>query len=231
MKKITHFVLFILLMVFTCSCAIFFNEKSIELNQENMSEVIDYQKQNQTAIENTQEQQNTLAANKESSISMIETNKYDINSIDTNKDEMTETNKNDINKYISKKDDINVESKKDDIIEPVEKKVQLVNIKKKSKNQTSPSVNNCDGELITQCWHSLDTIVVISDNLNIRKKYGTHGKVIGTVKRCESLTVIDKYVEKVKSKGISRGWLKIRTQSGIEGWVAGWYTRCVKYSQ
>ncbi|KPA12921.1 conserved hypothetical protein, secreted [Candidatus Magnetomorum sp. HK-1] len=85
----------------------------------------------------------------------------------------------------------------------------------------------CDGEKITKHWRNLKKVVVVSDSLNIRNNYGSNQNVIGTANRCDQLTVIDKRVEKIQGKKRirTRGWLKIKTQSGLTGWVASWHTR------
>ena len=87
----------------------------------------------------------------------------------------------------------------------------------------------CTGENVSLHWHELKKVVVVTDLLNIRSHYGSDQSVIGGAKRCEQLLVIDKHVERVRgNKRIkSRGWLKIKTDKGITGWVAGWHTRFV----
>ena len=87
----------------------------------------------------------------------------------------------------------------------------------------------CKGEKVTKHWHDLQKVVVVTNFLNIRSNYGTHHPIIGGAKHCEKLIVIDKHVERVKgSKSIkSRGWLKIKTQKGTTGWVAGWLTEYI----
>jgi len=88
---------------------------------------------------------------------------------------------------------------------------------------------DCTGEKVSTHWHDLKNVVVVTDVLNIRSNYGMNQPVIGEVERCEQLVVIDKHVERIKgNKRIkSRGWLKIKTQSGTTGWVAGWLTRYI----
>jgi hypothetical protein len=84
----------------------------------------------------------------------------------------------------------------------------------------------CTGEKVSKHWHNLNKVVVATNFLNIRSNYGVNQPVIGSAKRCEKLTVIGKHVERVRGnkKIKSRGWLKIVTQSGVTGWVAGWHT-------
>jgi hypothetical protein len=101
---------------------------------------------------------------------------------------------------------------------------------KKSKRKTPPfTVNVCTGEKVSRHWHDLKKVVVVTNLLNIRSNYGSDQSVIGAVKRCEQLLVIDKHIERIQgSKRIqSRGWLKIQTETGTTGWVAGWHTRYV----
>jgi len=96
----------------------------------------------------------------------------------------------------------------------------------KSKETTEiPHV--CTGENVTRHWRQLKKVVVVTDLLNIRSNYGSNQSVIGGARRCEQLLVIDKHVERIQgNKRIkSRGWLKIKTDKGIAGWVAGWHTR------
>jgi len=103
--------------------------------------------------------------------------------------------------------------------------------KKRHENITLSEISPvCSGEKVSKHWHDLKTVVVVTDFLNIRSRYGSNQPVIDGAKRCEQLIVIDKYVERIKkNKGIrSRGWLKIKTQSGTTGWVAGWLTRSIK---
>jgi len=85
----------------------------------------------------------------------------------------------------------------------------------------------CDGERITKHWNNLKKVVVIADALNIRNAHGSNKKVIGVANHCEQLLVIDKRVERLKGnrRFKTRGWLKVKTQSGIIGWVASWHTR------
>ena len=88
----------------------------------------------------------------------------------------------------------------------------------------------CTGESVSKHWHDLNQVIVIVNFLNIRSNYGGNQPVIGTATKCEKLKVIDKHIERVRgSKKIrSRGWLKILTQGGVTGWVAGWHTRHIE---
>jgi hypothetical protein len=104
-----------------------------------------------------------------------------------------------------------------DPVEPIPDPVEPVPIKQ-------PKI--CTGEKVSKHWHNLNKVVVATNFLNIRSNYGVNQPVIGSAKRCEKLTVIGKHVERVRGnkKIKSRGWLKIVTQSGVTGWVAGWHT-------
>jgi len=88
----------------------------------------------------------------------------------------------------------------------------------------------CDGDNIVKHWHNLRNVVVVSDSLNIRKNYGNNQAVIGKAIRCDQLEVVDKRVERLKNKNRykTRGWLKIKTKSGLVGWVASWHTRHIE---
>ena len=101
-------------------------------------------------------------------------------------------------------------------------------------NKGFPSVTHksspvCNGDKVTQHWHELNNVVVVTRALNIRKKYGSNQRVIGTARQCDQLTVIDKRVERLrKNKHYkTRGWLKVETKNGTVGWVASWHTRYV----
>ena len=92
------------------------------------------------------------------------------------------------------------------------------------------SINNCNGEKVTKFWNTLEKVVVVSQTLNLRNSPGNRTKIVGTLERCEILDVLDKRVERIKSGGKvrTRGWLKIKSSSGLTGWVASWHTRYVQ---
>ena len=92
------------------------------------------------------------------------------------------------------------------------------------------SINNCNGEKVTKFWHTLEKVVVVARTLNLRNSPGNRKKIVGTLERCEILDVLDKRVERIKSGGKvrTRGWLKIKSSSGLTGWVASWHTRYVQ---
>jgi len=87
----------------------------------------------------------------------------------------------------------------------------------------------CTGEKVSKYWHELNKVVVVTDVLNVRSHYGINQPIIGGAKRCEHLIVLDKHVERIKGnkKIRSRGWLKVRSQKGTTGWVAGWLTEYI----
>ena len=87
----------------------------------------------------------------------------------------------------------------------------------------------CTGEKVTKYWHELKRVVVVTDVLNIRSHYGSNQPIIGGAKRCEQLIVLDKHVERIKGNNRikSRGWLKVKSQKGTTGWVAGWLTEYI----
>jgi len=117
-------------------------------------------------------------------------------------------------------------------VRKIKKKTVPKKVKKKKfihkKNQSTPVC--ATGKKITNHWHELKKVVVVTDLLNIRSHYGSNQPVIAGAKRCEHLLVLDKHVERIKGnkKYKSRGWLKIQTQSGTTGWVAGWLTEYIE---
>lgn len=69
-------------------------------------------------------------------------------------------------------------------------------------------------------------VYVITKNLNVRDRPGLYGKIIDSLERDEQLYFLGKKTarsERIELNGndFEDYWVKVRTESGIEGWVFG----------
>ena len=123
--------------------------------------------------------------------------------------------------------------KKNDIISVVSSKGRWYNIRTNEGLTGWISAKYAIEPTTAKYWKNLNFVVVNTKKLNVRKYYGSDEPVVFSLYKGNKIQVVSKAVEKIQHKGklLRRGWLKIKTEDGKEGWVAGWFTSPVLDNQ
>ena len=122
---------------------------------------------------------------------------------------------------------------KNDIISVVGSKGRWYNIRTNDGRTGWISAKYAIEPSTARYWKNLNFVVVNTKKLNVRKYYGSDEPVVFSLYKGNKIQVVYKAVEKIQHKGkvLRRGWLKIKTEDGKEGWVAGWFTSPVLDNQ
>ncbi len=74
-----------------------------------------------------------------------------------------------------------------------------------------------------------DKLVVNASNLQIRSNPSIKAKVLGKLQKEDIVTELEKQEDIVKISGRTSNWVKIKTNSGLIGWVFGAYLKPYEY--